>query len=252
MKAVIFGCGGVGLQVKHLLEKEGTEIIAFSDNNEQKWGGFLEGKKIVPPPDAVRLPYDIIAVGVFKAADTIISQLLELGVVQDNIVIPIKPPRIFPNPNHTADELEALDRFEYDSANTKAYLEKNITIDDRMFLQKLDHLKQVLKENRIPRQKVCIVSGAVLQAYGLRKSKKFDDIDIIMTSDLREIYGTGLVIVSSTAEMHPQNEYKIKDDEIILNIQYHFVFHDLKFACLEVMEKNVDCQVKSGTCKSNV
>ena len=142
--------------------------------------------------------------------------------------------------------LDKLESCEYDSENTKSYLEKKIIINDEDFLYKLEDLKQVLKENRIPRENVCVVSGAVLQAYGLRQSKKFDDIDIIMTGDLRKVYGNGLVIVSATAEMHPQNEYAVSDDEIIRNKQYHFVFHDLKFACLEIVN-NADHKNSKGT-----
>ena len=83
-------------------------------------------------------------------------------------------------------------------------------------------MKEVLFNKNIPRNKVCVVSGAVLQANGLRESKLFDDIDIIMTSDLRELYGRELGVVSEYAEMHPQNEYIICDDEIIVNNENHF------------------------------
>lgn len=233
MKAIIFGCGGVGVLAKQKLESEGAEIIAFSDNNAQKWNSTIENCKIVNPQEISLLQYDIIAIGLYKAVNTVKEQLLALGIPEEKIVIPIEPNRIFPNPMtltpNQLEQLERLDLSEYSSLNTKGYLQKNIVIDDEEFLRKLESLKQTLKENRIPREKVCVVSGAVLQAYGLRRSKKFDDIDIIMTSDLRKVYGSGLVIISDIAEMHVQNQYPISDDEIICNGEYHFVFSDLKF-----------------------
>lgn len=241
MKAVIFGCGEVGIQAKEKLEAEGMEILAFADNDDCKWNNTFENYKVISPKEISLQPYDFIAIGIYKAVDIIKTQLIRLGIPKEKIIVPIEPPRIFYNPISVSQgELEDLDPFEYESENTRAYLRKQIILNDNEFFHKLDDLKQTLKNYNIPRKKVCIVSGAVLQAYGLRKSKKFDDIDIIMTNDLRELYGKGLVIVSSTAEMHPQDEYIILDDEIINNTKYHFVFQDLKFACLEIINKRLE------------
>lgn len=240
-KGYVFGAGGVGIKVKVQLENEGKTIIGFLDNNDSKWGKRIEDCEIYAPHFIEGASYDFVAIGIYKAIEIVKRQLRELGVAENKIIVPIKPARIFPNPTpFTAEQIVQLDRLnpcEYDSENTKAYLEKKIIIDDKEFQEKLNNLKQILKENRIPRSKVCVVSGAVLQVYGLRRSKKFDDIDIIMSSDLRKIYGKGLVILSETAEMHPQNEYQITDDEIIEDTRYHFVFSDLKFACLDIVNR---------------
>ena len=202
-----------------------------------KWGGSLDNCPICDPKIVAEVQYDFIAIGVYKAVDAIKKQLQEMGVPESKIIVPVKPVKIYPNPVcFFPKQLELLDPFEYVSETTKEYEKKGVLIEDKELLDRLESLKSVLKENRIPREKVCVVGGAVLQVHGLRKSQKFDDIDIIMTSDLRKIYGTGLVIISETAEMHPQNEYTISDDEIIENYQYHFQFNDLKFACLEVLE----------------
>lgn len=239
MRVIVFGCGGVGGVVKDKLEKEGNIIIAYSDNDGGKWGKNYENCRVIEPQEIIRMEYDLVAIGVFKAAYVIRKQLIGLGVPEQKIVIPEKAPWIFHNPIPFPEEqMETLGSFEYLSQTTRDYIEKQIVVDDEEFLQKLEDLKQILKENAIPRRKVCVVGGAVLQAHGLRKSRKFDDIDIIMTSDLREIYGAGLVIVSATAEMHPQDEYKVTDDEIIEDNRYHFVFQDLKFACLEIVGKH--------------
>ncbi len=235
-KAIIFGCGGVGKEVKRKLELNGIEVIAFSDNDEKKWKDTFEDRIVICPEDIRLYSFDVVAIGLYKAVKEVKIQLLNLGIAEDCIIIPIEPVHIFKNPLPVMGKIEELKRADYESETTKAYLQKKVVIDDKEFLSKLDDLKKTLKSNNIPREKVCIVSGAVLQAYGLRKSKKFDDIDVIMTNDLRQIYGTGLVILSSTAEMHPQNKYRITDDEIIQNEKYHFIFEGLKFACPEVMD----------------
>lgn len=235
----VFGTGGVGRKAKAYLENEGKNVIGFLDNDDSKWGNQIENCSIYAPRFITDASYDFVAIGVYKAVEIIKRQLQELGVEENKIIVPIEPVRIFPNPTlFTAEQILQLDKLEpceYVSENTKSYLDKKIIIQDEMFQNKLENLKQVLKENRIPREKVCVVGGAVQQAYGLRRSKKFDDIDIIMTDDLRQIYGKELVILSATAEMHPQNQYRIADDEIIGDMQYHFVFSDLKFACPDIV-----------------
>ena len=153
-----------------------------------------------------------------------------MGVKEEQIIVPIEPDRIYPlKEDIPKEKLEKLPACEYLSRNTAEYQKLNVHIEDEKFLDNLNNLKKALLRNNIPREKVCIVSGAVLQVLGLRKSKEFDDIDIIMTSDLRNIYGTGLVIVSDVVEMHKKDEYDIIDDDIIENMDYHFVFSDLKF-----------------------
>ena len=47
MKAIIFGCGGVGLTAKDKLEDAGMDIVAFADNNEKKQGAFIEGCRVI-------------------------------------------------------------------------------------------------------------------------------------------------------------------------------------------------------------
>lgn len=239
-RIIVFGCGGVGSKAKQKLEAEGDEIICFTDNSRSKWGNDFEGKRVINPQTILRENFDYIAIGVYKAADLIKNQLHEMGVQDSRIIIPIQPNRIFPNEASISGErLNFLETSEYSSKSTLEYKELNIHIEDEVFLKKLEDLKETLIKNNIPRANVCVVSGAVLQAYGLRESKEFDDIDIIMTSDLRNLYGKGLVIVSESAEMHPQNEYEVSDDDIILKEENHFVFRDLKFMNLKILYRKV-------------
>lgn len=239
-RIIIFGCGGVGSKVKTKLEAEGNEIICFTDNCSSKWESRFEDKRIIAPQTILQENFDYIAIGIYKAADLIRRQLNEMGVDNRRIIIPIEPDRIFPNEaDVSAESLQNLKMAEYSSKSTLEYKKLNIQIEDEQFLNKLENLKETLIENNIPKSSVCVVSGAVLQAYGLRESKEFDDIDIIMTSDLRSIYGKGLVIVSENAEMHPQNEYDVCDDDIILKEENHFVFYDLKFMNLMILYRKV-------------
>lgn len=234
-KFIIFGCGEVGIKAKQLLEQQGNEIVAFTDNDSKKWGKVCAGIKIISPDQIIEQPFDMFAIGIYKAAETIHKQLVDMGIDEKQIVTPLKPQRIYVNPEACSfKELTHISESDRMSESTKRYESNHISIEDKSFMDKLENLKTVLEDNNIPRNKVCVVSGAVLQAYGLTKSKLFDDIDIIMTSDLRQRYGNGLVIVSEYVEMHPQNEYAISDDEIINNVQNHFIFSDLKFLNIEI------------------
>ena len=238
MKIIIFGCGDIGIKAKELLEQQGSEVIAFTDNNTEKWGKICAGIKIISPMEIKGQAFDIVAIGNYKAAETIHKQLRNMGIAEKQIIIPLKPQRIYANPKvNSIEELTYLSEMDRKSESTKRYEENHITIEDKSFLDKLENLKTALAENNIPRDKVCVVSGAVLQAYGLTTSKLFDDIDIIMTSDLRKLYGNGLVIVSEYVEMHPKDEYMISDDEIIMDIQNHFIFSDLKFLNIVIYYK---------------
>lgn len=108
----------------------------------------------------------------------------------------------------------------------------------------LSELKYKLKEYNIPMEDICIVSGAVMQTYGIRSPQKFDDVDIIMTNRFRKMYGSGLVIVSEHIEMHPENEFEISDDEIIMNPENHYWFRGIKFMNLELLyqqKRNSNC-----------
>ena len=112
------------------------------------------------------------------------------------------------------------------------------------FIMRLEKLKEKLIRYNIPVKETCIVSGAVLEAYGLRETKKNDDLDIIMTDKYRDLYGKGLVIISDEIEMHPQNELlgmdmegknELTDEEIVRNEKNYFWLRGIKFLTLELL-----------------
>lgn len=48
-KLVVFGAGIRGTEFSIILEREGINDIVFVDNNEKKWGGYINEYPIVPP-----------------------------------------------------------------------------------------------------------------------------------------------------------------------------------------------------------
>ena len=235
MKAIIFGCGGVGLTAKDKLEDAGMDIVAFADNNERKQGTFIEGCRVISPQEISSQDYDFIAIAAFKHVESIRKQLHSLNIPEEKIIVPVEPKKIFVNPaKYTIEELVTLSKDNYESESSRNYEKMHIEVKDEAFLAKLDELKSVLLENNIPREKVCVVKGAVMVAYGLREQNRFGDIDIIMTEDLRELYGRGHVLVSEDIEMVAAGYMNgRKDEEIINDVNKHFVFQGLKFMNLE-------------------
>lgn len=104
--------------------------------------------------------------------------------------------------------------------------------EEKRFFEMLDEVKYNMKKYNIPLDKVCIVGGGTLQAYGMRKAT---DIDLIITDDLRKLYGNGLVIVSDNVEIHHSNEFDISDHDIIMNPQNHFYYYGIKFISLDIL-----------------
>ncbi len=232
MRYIVFGTGGVGIECKELLVRKGKDVIAFADNDSSKHGTVISGLKVYSPSKIKELDPDMVAIGMYKAAASVKRQLLELGIPDNKICIPIEPDRIYYNDSIQYDPRDPAE--EALLSSTSEFHKKRQPLYDNDFIDKLNNLKDVLKANNISLWNVCVCGGGILQAYGLRKSKQFDDIDIILTSNYRNLFGEGLVIVSETAEMHRQNEYDIEDDEIILNPEFHFIFQGLKFVNLDI------------------
>ncbi|MBU5477599.1 DUF616 domain-containing protein [Eubacterium sp. MSJ-13] len=62
-KVIIFGTGRASEHyVKADLDSQCFEVLAFSDNNEQKHGELFLGKKIIPPRDIPNVDYDAIII----------------------------------------------------------------------------------------------------------------------------------------------------------------------------------------------
>lgn len=84
MRIVIFGTGMLYKKFKKKINSK-DEIIAFLDNDEEKWGKELDGVTIYRPQDINCLSYDEIVL-VSKYAKQMKQQLIELGCCEKRII----------------------------------------------------------------------------------------------------------------------------------------------------------------------
>ncbi len=84
-KVICFGAGGMGEKLYGIISEE-YEIVAFADNQETKWGTSLLGKKIISPNSINDYVFDKIVITTTLAIDTVINQLLGLGVDRSKII----------------------------------------------------------------------------------------------------------------------------------------------------------------------
>lgn len=85
-KIAIFGAGIRGTLLSILLRQQGYEDIVFSDNNQEKWGGFINQYPIVRPDEIYQ---NISSYAVFvpvEGGTKIVEQLKQAGfVLQQNL-----------------------------------------------------------------------------------------------------------------------------------------------------------------------
>lgn len=78
----IFGCGAMGKQVVHILEKTGIRIARIWDNNEKVWGNNLNGIKICNPEE-LDTSKEMVIIASVEYEDEIEAQLTEKGFIRD-------------------------------------------------------------------------------------------------------------------------------------------------------------------------
>lgn len=106
------------------------------------------------------------------------------------------------------------------------------SLNNKDFDSNLAELKIVLKKNNLDLDKVCVVGSSVLSLLGIRENH---DIDIVLTSDLRQPYGKGVAAISDNIEIVSANWARskmreiISDDELIMDSRYHFIYKGVKF-----------------------
>ena len=102
----------------------------------------------------------------------------------------------------------------------------------------LDQLKGVCQRENIPLDSVCVVGSCILAYFRIREAH---DVDLIVTSNIREKYGAELYKLSSNIELVGQgwacSPYRsvICDDEVINNSKYHFIYRGFKFASIQLL-----------------
>lgn len=83
MRCVIFGTGKMYQDNKDKIRRD-VEVVAFIDNQQDKWGGLLDGIRIYPPGDLRRLKFDFIfllSIHHFEMR----KQLLSMGIPKHKI-----------------------------------------------------------------------------------------------------------------------------------------------------------------------
>lgn len=80
MKIILFGCGQGGQMASRWLPADG-QLLAFADNDPQKWGTFLHGIPVIAPEQISSFEPDLVFITVLnrEAADSIEKQLRMLG-----------------------------------------------------------------------------------------------------------------------------------------------------------------------------
>jgi len=78
-KAFIFGAGTKGRELLPLI-KEKYQVVAFLDNDNSKWGIAIDGVPCMQPEAIIDNDYDIVIIALTMAFDTIIEQLIKMGV----------------------------------------------------------------------------------------------------------------------------------------------------------------------------
>lgn len=86
-KIVLFGAARFVYEASQTaINFDTSEIVAWSDNDSQKWGVSYEGLNIVPPAKLRELRFDYIVVGAWYSYMDIRNGLLELGIPGSKII----------------------------------------------------------------------------------------------------------------------------------------------------------------------
>ncbi len=84
-KLIIFGAGMNWNRLNKVLNYQNAEIIAFSDNDKEKWGRDINGIKVIPPAEISIQSFDYIVI-TSQYYNEIEVQLAKLGILRDKII----------------------------------------------------------------------------------------------------------------------------------------------------------------------
>ena len=85
-KAIVFGASE-GSERLYSLIKERYEIVAFTDNDKNKNGGYINDLPIIPPNEIVSKQWDKIVIASITGMYIIQQQLIDMGIEKSNIDI---------------------------------------------------------------------------------------------------------------------------------------------------------------------
>lgn len=84
MRAIVFGATASANDLYEKIKKK-YDIVAFCDNDMNKWGGVIEGINIVSPDSILDLQWDEVIVISTSAMNVIKIQLLDMGIEESRI-----------------------------------------------------------------------------------------------------------------------------------------------------------------------
>lgn len=84
-KIVVFGVGNAYKKISCGIDYSNVEIIAFTDNNSERWNHEFESKKIIPPSRLKEFSFDYILIA-SSYYDEISIQLMQLDIEEKKII----------------------------------------------------------------------------------------------------------------------------------------------------------------------
>lgn len=85
-KAIVFGTGLIYEIIKEKILSQ-YNVVAFIDNNQQKWNTKQDGIIVMEPQKGLMQSYDVVIIAACWSIKQIAQQLKELKVSKDNIII---------------------------------------------------------------------------------------------------------------------------------------------------------------------
>lgn len=88
-RVIIFGAGKSGKnRYKCLKDKYDVEVVAYADNDSEKWGGRCNDICIIAPEEIQQFEYDEILIAVidFEVSEEIRAELRKLNILDEKIV----------------------------------------------------------------------------------------------------------------------------------------------------------------------
>ncbi len=85
-RVILFGASGGGRRLYPLIASQ-YDVIAFTDNDNAKWGTQLFGKTVLSPDECFsRKDYDFIIITSVPGLDSIYEQCVDMGIPEANII----------------------------------------------------------------------------------------------------------------------------------------------------------------------
>lgn len=96
--AILFGSATLGIKILHILRVREIKVLAFADNDQQKWGTYIEGIPVISPAEISYHHYSFVIIA-SKYVKIIHKQLSDLKIknILPHYVLSVIFPRIFPN-----------------------------------------------------------------------------------------------------------------------------------------------------------